>query len=391
MRTLVLDGDNRAALAVVRSLGRAGHWVAVGDASTAALAMSSRYCAETVQYPDPATRGDDFITALLAAVESLRIDVLLPMTDVTTIACAKHRHQLSPSCRLPFAPAEAIDAAADKIGVLERANRLGVPTPRTVVAHNRDFVPTPGQLTYPVVLKPGRSRVLTASGWKNCSVSYAASPEVLTTQLAACGDEYFPMALQELIAGPGVGVFLCYANGAPVASFAHRRLREKPPSGGVSVLSESIRMPAAALGYAERLLGDLGWDGVAMIEFKQDNRDGTLRLMEINGRFWGSLQLAVDAGVDFPGILVDSAMGSVPPAPPPYRIGVRSRWLWGDVDSLLIQLFGEKTTSRTIRGGRAAVVLEFLKLWGRDLHYENPRWGDLGPWFNETRKWLVGN
>ena len=171
MRALVLDGDNRAALAVVRSLGRAGHWVAVGDSSTAALAMSSRYCAEALQYPDPACRGDDFITALLAAVESLQIDVLLPVTDVTTIACTNHRHRLPPSCRLPFAPAQAIDAAADKIGVLERANRLGVPTPRTVVAHNRHFIPVPGQLTYPVVLKPGRSRVLTSSGWKNCSVS----------------------------------------------------------------------------------------------------------------------------------------------------------------------------------------------------------------------------
>ena len=110
------------------------------------------------------------------------------------------------------------------------------------------------------------------------------------------------MLLQERIEGPGVGVFVCCDRGEPVALFAHRRLREKPPSGGVSVLCESAaaRSDRRATS-ATRLLQALDWRGVAMVEFKRDLRDGSLRLMEINGRFWGSLQLAIDAGVEFPG------------------------------------------------------------------------------------------
>ena len=85
----------------------------------------------------------------------------------------------------------------------------------------------------------------------------------------------------------------------PVAFFAHKRLRERPPWGGVSVLSESAEPDPRLKALARQLLDDACWHGVAMVEFKVAP-DGTPYLMEINTRFWGSLQLAIDAGVDFP-------------------------------------------------------------------------------------------
>ncbi len=109
--------------------------------------------------------------------------------------------------------------------------------------------------------------------------------------------------------GPGVGVFLLLWEGKLRAAFAHRRLREKPPSGGVSVYRESIALDPVLLERSRRLLESFGWQGVAMVEYKIDERTGTPILMEINGRFWGSLQLAVDAGVDFPRLLIECAEG----------------------------------------------------------------------------------
>ena len=127
-----------------------------------------------------------------------------------------------------------------------------------------------------------------------------------------------------------------------------------------------------------------------MVEFKLDERDNVPKLMEINGRFWGSLQLAIDAGVDFPRILLGTIDGTAPASPPPYRIGVRSRWFWGDVDALLIQLFGRWERGGSPRMGRLSTLGGFLHLWGRNLHYENPQAGDLRPWLYETRRWLTG-
>ena len=131
--------------------------------------------------------------------------------------------------------------------------------------------------------------------------------------------------LQERIVGPGVGVFACYRDGRPVALFSHRRLRERPPWGGVSVLSrERAAASRARASTPRRLLDELGWHGVAMVEFKQDVRDGIPKLMEINGRFWGSLQLAIDAGVDFPALLVRGVEPTRVEPQAPYRSGSRA-------------------------------------------------------------------
>src|SRR5262249_38745780 len=148
-----------------------------------------------------------------------------------------------------------------------------------------------------------------------------------------------PSLVQQRIVGPGVGVFVLFDRGEIVADFAHRRLREKPPSGGASVLSESAPVDRALRDDARRLLGPLQWHGVAMLEYKQDQAGGGSYLMEVNGRFWGSLQLAIDAGVDFPHLACQLATGQRPAIDRPYAIGVKNRWLAGDLDHLLLRLF----------------------------------------------------
>ena len=122
-------------------------------------------------------------------------------------------------------------------------------------------------------------------------------------------------------------------------AICHRRLREKPPSGGVSVYRESIPLDHNLVDKSFALLQALRWNGVAMVEFKVDARDGVPKLMEVNGRFWGSLQLAIDSGVDFPWLLYQlGTTGAVQHLTGPYEVGVRSRWWIGDLDHLLLRL-----------------------------------------------------
>jgi predicted ATP-grasp superfamily ATP-dependent carboligase len=390
MRVVVTDGNNRAALAVTRSLGRLGHHVVVGERRSPALAQTSRFCAARFTYPDPVSQPDAFADRLLGAVREHRADALIPMADVTTFSVLRRRAEFEAVCALPLAPTAAIDRAADKAATLETARELGLPVPRTARADGPGTLPAL-DFPYPVVVKPHRSRVLTPAGWKSTSVSYAADADALARELARRAAHEFPLLIQERIVGPGVGVFACYDRGRPAALFSHRRLRERPPWGGVSVLSESAPLDPQAAASATALLDALGWHGVAMVEFKRDERDGAPRLMEINGRFWGSLQLAVDAGVDFPAMLTTLAEGRAIPPQPPYRLGVRNRWLWGDVDNLILTLQGRGPAGSARPRGRA--LREFLTFWGRDLHYENPKLGDLKPWAFESYRWcarLVG-
>ena len=123
----------------------------------------------------------------------------------------------------------------------------------------------------------------------------------------------------------GVGVLMNFASESK-AAFAYRRLREYPITGGPSTLRESIR-DDALVGIAERLLSLLGWVGVAMVEFKVDPRDGRPKLLEVNPRFWGSLQHAIACGVDFPFLLYSLAMEGDVRRLDGYQVGRRSRSL----------------------------------------------------------------
>jgi predicted ATP-grasp superfamily ATP-dependent carboligase len=383
----VTDGDNRATLAVTRSLGRRGHHVLVGDKHSGSLAHGSRYCAERVVYPDPSVESDAFVDEIARLVRTRSVDVLLPVADVTTFLIAAERHRFD--CHVPLAELAAIERAADKVDITLTAERLGVPVPRGWVLPEREAIGTL-DLEFPIVIKPWRSRVRTGDGWHALGVSYADNRDQLRQDLAARPDYAFPVLLQERIAGPGIGVFACYDRGLPVAMFSHRRVRERPPWGGVSVLSESIALDPAVEGYATRLLSEIGWQGPAMVEFKQDERDGVPKLMEINGRFWGSLQLAVDAGVDFPALILQ-AVQNVPFArQTPYKVGIRSRWLWGDFDSLLLTWRRRRHSSSPVSGsGRFESLGRFLRFWEPKLYYDNPKWDDPWPWVIETKARLL--
>jgi hypothetical protein len=104
---------------------------------------------------------------------------------------------------------------------------------------------------------------------------------------------------------------------------------------------------------------------------------------------WGSLQLAIDAGVDFPALLVGCALGDKPAAPA-YRIGLRNRWWWGDVDHLLTRLRRSPTELGLPPDApsRWRVVRDFLRLWRPDDRNEVLRLTDPRPFVRETLDWL---
>ena len=391
MRILVTDGNSRASLAITRSLGRKGHEVHVACDTEASLAGSSKYCALRHTYPDPAVDRNGFLDAIEALVTDNAFDILVPATDVSVLPIARHRERIERHCLVPLPSSDTIELAADKARISKLAAEIGVATPRTLQVE-ADETATVDFPTYPVVIKPSRSRVRTDSGWLFTGVDYAADHSELSRKLAALPQAAFPVLLQERIPGPGVGVFYCFDRGRRIATFAHRRLHEKPPSGGVSVLRESVAPHELANSFGIKLLESIGWHGVAMVEFKLDERDGIPKLMEINGRFWGSLQLAIDAGVDFPDLLVRIASGESVETVPDYKLGVRSRWLWGEVDLLLLFLLKSRDELQLPEGhdSRLVSALKTINPFIRGQKLEVLRLTDIRPWLHESRCWFSG-
>lgn len=392
VRILVTDSNTRAALAAARSLGRAGNVVITCGALEPALAGVSKYSSLHEWCPNPARDAEGFARRIGELIGIHRIDVLLPMTEVATLTLASHASVRSSGVKWPFADAATIAKTCDKARVLRLAREIGVPVPRTVeISTASDVDSRAAALIYPVVIKPARSHVRIGERWVATSVSYAYDEKDLRGRLGALPEACFPVLLQERIEGPGVGVFMCFQRNRTVAVFAHERIREKPPSGGVSVLSESRQPDPEAVGYARALLSSLGWRGVAMVEFKRDNRDGSLRLMEINGRFWGSLQLPVDAGVDFPRLAVEVALDRPITPVLGYPAGLRSRWFWGDISAMVMLL--SRSTRQLNLGpndpGRWRRLRDFLRVFDRQTRNDVFRVDDWRPFLLESWRRLV--
>lgn len=383
VRVLITDGNERAALAVTRALGREQVEVVVGADTQRSLAGSSRYCRKNFVYPSPHENPAGFVATILEMVRDHDIDAVFPISDIAMHLIGPERAQFERFTRLPSPPAEVFQEISDKYRLMQRAVSEGVGIPETI------FVPD-GNLkgildtiaVFPVVVKPGCSLVKVGSQWKKTSVCYAESREDLLRLYDEKAYLRTPSLIQQRVVGAGEGLFVLMQEGTPLGMFAHRRLRERPPSGGVSVLRESIALPKAMVEATLKLLQPVKWHGVAMVEFKVDQVTQRPLLMEINGRFWGSLQLAVDAGVNFPSLLLDMAMGNPQTVPENgYRIGVKSRWLLGDLDQLVMRV---KKPDRTLNlppgaPSKFRSFMSFCRFFERDLFYEVEDFDDPAP------------
>ena len=391
-RTVIItDGEQRAALAVVRSLG-AQYRCIVASSSRGALAGVSRFCAGAVVVPDALRQPREFSEAIvdLAARESA--SVVLPIAEPALLAILPVRERLAPAV-VPFPDLESVNALNDKQRLLDEASQLGIAIPAQQVLRHRHEIDSIdlSALSYPVVLKPARS-VAEVSGERiKVSVAYAASADDLRRKVASLSSASFPLLVQQRVIGPGVGIFLLLWNGTVKAQFAHQRLCEKPPSGGVSVYRESIALDESLLAKSRALLERFKWCGVAMVEYKLDSSTGKPYLMEVNGRFWGSLQLAIDAGVDFPRLLVAAGLGEDAPSQLSYTVGVRSRWWWGQVDHLIGRI-RRRASLPALPPGTASTsrVIGDLLLgpFRRGDYEEILWWNDPGPFLNETVRWV---
>jgi predicted ATP-grasp superfamily ATP-dependent carboligase len=225
---------------------------------------------------------------LSAILERGSFDMLLPVGAESVKTAAR---ACPDRCLLP--PQESLTACFDKWKTLQLAADIGVPAPRSyLVTCQKDLSSV--DLEFPCVVKASREDSA------NKSVAYPASRSEL---LQVAGDllrdsSGEPILVQEFVRGCGCGLFALYDHGRPVRVFMHRRLREFPPSGGVSTAARAV-FSEQLKEYGLGLLSALRWNGVAMVEFRTDELMNRFSLMEINAKFWGSTELALHCGVNF--------------------------------------------------------------------------------------------
>ncbi|MGQ0665539.1 MAG: carboxylate--amine ligase [Nitrospiraceae bacterium] len=389
MKVLLTDGDQRAALAATRALGGSGIETFVGESYIPNLAAMSRHCAKAVVYPSPFLDEKGFVECVSEIAKRYAIDLIIPVTDVTSAILAEQRSVLEKYTQVAVVDVETFWRASDKNALCRLADRIGIPTPTlSYIEHPDEVLQYADKVEYPCVVKPARARIKTGGKWLRTSVYRVSSKSALLQLFENNVALSYPCMIQKEIRGEGYGIFVLCEKGEIVMKFAHRRLREKPPWGGVSVLRESIRAEQIMEQYAQRLLRELQWHGVGMVEFKRETNSGGYYLMEINGRLWGSLQLAIDSGLNFPFFMVQLYKGGSVSAPQDYRIGIRSRWLLGDVDHLLARFRGKEESADHLPSLRDTLK-DFMKFYQPNTYNEIESWDDPWPSVHEAKQYLL--
>ncbi len=391
---LISDGENRSSLAVTRSLGKAGCRVVVTGKKKKNISACSRYCTSAYQAPSPVDNSNNFLTAIKNILVQEKVDIIYPMTEPATMLLSKYRKQLPATTTLACPTIDKIKTVFNKFSVFKLALEHNVAIPVTLFIENRkDFDRKKKTISqFPLVVKPAMSRIPTGKSFITTSVKYATNMEELTELYNKYEALKYPSLIQEKIIGPGTGLFTLFDNDHHLALFSHKRLREKPPSGGVSVVCESCPLDKEMVESARRLLAAVGWQGVAMVEFKRDERDGKAKLMEINGRFWGSLQLAVSAGIDFPVLLLKLLQGEKQSSlKDQYQIGLKMKWLLGTLDHMLIRLRNSDTKLNIPAGypSKLEAIGDFIKFKESRCGFDVLQVRDFQPFLHELSEYVT--
>ncbi len=300
-------------------------YVVCADSIRFAAGFYSRSCHERLLYPE--VRSDEFLDFMIDRLTRRPCDVIFPLDDDVLEVLLSNRHKLpNPNALLAPDP-ETVLRVNDKAWLIPYAAGLGIAVPRTVVIRSRVDLHNLPSVAFPVIVKPSRD----CGGRGLRRISDRGQLKDACREAIAKGQS---VLVQEIIPpdGHGLGYFALYDRKRKLAAqFMHRRLREYPVDGGPSTLREGIWDESLAK-TARHLLESLNWIGLAMVEFKEDTRDGIPKLMEINPRFWGSVALPIFSGVDFPVLAARTTAGLAIQPVLSYETGRRARWLWpGDI------------------------------------------------------------
>lgn len=314
------------------------------------------------------------------------VSVVLPMTERSCLLCNCARGSweaagIMVGCGEPA----MVMSAFDKAATLDAASACGVAIPPTKLPRSEEECRTAAdELGYPLVVKTRFSEALVEGRLiRGGGASYVAGADELLPAIQKNRQgPYWPI-VQGFVPGAGKGVSGLADHGRAVGLVAHERLRDVRPSGSGSSLRRTIPLEPRLRAPVERLLARLRWHGPVMVEFRDDGGPDPC-LMEVNGRFWGSTQLAVDAGLDVPRVWLELLLGRTIEPVTRYRTDVTLRWLWGDIKRLLTILKGRPAGYPGAYPARLTGLWELMQRQPPGTRLEAWRaddpWPALGEW-----------
>lgn len=338
---LLTNAWDRIGYNVLRGLAGKGLNVALGTDNYLGMAYYSHYCAAKFIHSNYKLSEKNFIQDVINAIQKFHASVYIP-TGEEIFAVSRNLNQFKNlNIRIPISDINTLEKLNNKILSYEVAKSAEVPVPDTIIPQSLDEIIS--------FIKQSGRRAVIKKGWSRSAqgVFFLNGDEdenVIRKIISGNKLEFGKFIIQSYVSGETYGVSLLMNQGEPRAIFTHKRLRERIKSGGPSTLRVSTRNQLLEE-YAVRLLSRVKFHGVAMIEFKYEEIKKQGWFIEVNPRFWGSVGLAINAGVNFPYLLFQMAIdGDVEPVLS-YKEGLKAKWLLGDISVVAKNIFSDKTLS----------------------------------------------
>ena len=383
-RVLILGEDTRSFLSVIRSLGEAGMVVDVVTLINTTPSLSSKWISKVFKLNYQAFTQNEWQAALSDIIEKGSYDLVIPCDERSLYPLLDIKEASHSSTIFAIPERDILGPLFDKEQTKQLAEKLGINVARGELidlnaTSSKNLI---NEFGLPVVLKPAMSYESEQLNHRN-SVMIAKSAEDIEifkqTNTQCLVEEYF------VGTGMGVSVFSC--KGKIRAAFAHRRVSE-PEKGGGSSYRKAWPLSPDMLDACQKICVHLNYTGVGMFEFKYNDATKRWILIEINARFWGSLPLAIFAGVDFPKLLAVHLLTEQRPYKLTYNLKAHARSLTSD----LYDMKGNFDAQRHSNGNLKALIdtlprlAGFLRLFTGNDTIDSFHWKDKAPFFTELKQ-----
>jgi biotin carboxylase len=374
-RVLVL-GDYRQTVTVVRSLGRAGFEVTLGTDQRRSSTGLSRFVSDVWIYDNASPQR--FCNHLEAFLRNERPDY------VFTVGESQLRRLIDAAARFePLATWANPDFAAvarcfDKREMYDLAAALDIPTmPWASFTSAEGWRSQARAMGFPVVVKRKDSA---GHLFERKAIIHHSAAELdgFLTSLPRDHDTS-TLVLQKFAPGVRHNCHVAAADGRLVAYFQQKVLRtDEPDDTGIGVAGVSVPPSAQLRAHCEALTGALRYTGIGCIQFLVDEESGAVSFLEFNARMDSTAALPYRMGLDYPLIAVrlaayrkacdagrsDAAQLLPQPHPAAYAVGKTYHWLHGDLGAWLRELRARQSSA----GRLAARLVEMAWLCATSYH-----------------------
>lgn len=295
---LLTNGWLRSSYSALRNLKKHDLQVVVSDSSSIGMGQFSRLSYGFQKYTSHYKDENKFISDILNICSSNGTKLILPVHNETEII-ARHRHKFSDNLVAMIPDESHCRMFNNKSDAYDYVSNIDVPVPSRIKYADPNLV---SQLLKNKGLDKTVIKLLTGNSGKG--VFYGKNPEHTQSIVKKLIKKYklvvsrYPQ-VEEYVEGEGYGCSILYKNGKFIAHFTHRRLRDKIETGGTSTLREAA-VNESIESATKTIFDSLGWNGLAMCEFKVCPETGRFWFIEVNPRMWGSISLAIESGVQFP-------------------------------------------------------------------------------------------